>query len=168
MSEGTAKVIFQPEGKRGEVEKGISLIEASRRLGADIESVCGGKGVGGKCKVRVMEGHFSKMGVSSGKSHVSRWQEQEGRFNTEKEKKDGYRLACCAKVKGDLLVFVTEESRSGKQVVSKGGRDIPNNLNPGVKCYCVDLIPPTNRLAWASIICASVSTAWVANCGSIQ
>ena len=28
----TAKVIFQPSGRRGEVEQGITLIEASRHL----------------------------------------------------------------------------------------------------------------------------------------
>ena len=36
---GTAKIIFQPSGRRGEVEKGINIIEASRRLGVDIEAV---------------------------------------------------------------------------------------------------------------------------------
>ncbi len=39
MSEKKAKVIFQPSGRRGEVEKGITLIEASRLLGVDIEAL---------------------------------------------------------------------------------------------------------------------------------
>ena len=41
MQDKKVKVIFQPSGRRGEVPKGISLIEASRLLGADIEALCG-------------------------------------------------------------------------------------------------------------------------------
>lgn len=36
------KVIFQPSGRRGEVERGINIIEASRQIGVDIEALCGG------------------------------------------------------------------------------------------------------------------------------
>ena len=37
------KVIFQPSGRRGEVERGINIIEASRQIGVDIEALCGEK-----------------------------------------------------------------------------------------------------------------------------
>ncbi|PIW00952.1 MAG: ferredoxin, partial [Deltaproteobacteria bacterium CG17_big_fil_post_rev_8_21_14_2_50_51_6] len=77
MSE-KAKVIFQPSGRRGEVEKGSSLIEASRQLGVDIEALCGEKRVCGKCKVRIEEGSFEKFGVVSSRANVSPWQEEEG------------------------------------------------------------------------------------------
>lgn len=43
MDEGTAIVIFQPSGRRGEVPKGITVIEASRLLGVDVEALCGEK-----------------------------------------------------------------------------------------------------------------------------
>lgn len=39
------KIIFQPSGRRGEVEKGITIIEASRQIGVDIETLCGEKKV---------------------------------------------------------------------------------------------------------------------------
>ena len=39
--QGKIKVIFQPSGSRGEVDKGLSIIEASRQLGVDIEALCG-------------------------------------------------------------------------------------------------------------------------------
>jgi len=60
MEDKKAMVIFQPSGRRGKVPKGISLIEASRLLGVDIEVLCGEKRVCGKCKVRIEEGHFEK------------------------------------------------------------------------------------------------------------
>jgi uncharacterized 2Fe-2S/4Fe-4S cluster protein (DUF4445 family) len=143
MENKTAKVIFQPSGRRGEVETGINLIEASRQLGVDIEALCGEKKVCGKCKVRIETGTFQKYGVTSGLEHVSDWQEEESKFITPAERDLGFRLACAAKITGDLLVFVPEESRAGKQVVSKAARDIPIDWNPAVKLYTVTCTPPT-------------------------
>jgi uncharacterized 2Fe-2S/4Fe-4S cluster protein (DUF4445 family) len=140
---GKAKVIFQPSGRRGEIEKGLSIIEASRQLGVDIEALCGEKRGCGKCKVRIEEGFFEKYGIESGRSHVSKWQEEEEKFVNLEQKEAGYRLGCCAKVQGDLLVFVPEESRAGKQVVSKAARDIHIDWNPAVKLYYAEVVEPT-------------------------
>ena len=143
MEDNEAMVIFQPSGRRGAVPKGVTLIEASRLLGVDIEALCGEKKVCGKCKVRIEEGRFEKFGIESSKTHVSGWQEEEDKFINEKEKETGYRLGCTAKVEGDLLIFVPEESRAGKQVVSKMARDIEIEHNPVVKIYYVEVEPPT-------------------------
>ncbi|MBW2610424.1 MAG: DUF4445 domain-containing protein [Deltaproteobacteria bacterium] len=143
MENNKAMVIFQPSGRRGEVPKGINLIEASRLLGVDIETLCGEKKVCGKCKIRIEEGRFEKYGIESKKSHVSPWQELEDKFIKAQEKEAGYRLACASNVEGDILVFVPEESRAGKQLVSKAARDIHIEYNPAVKIYYVELIKPT-------------------------
>jgi len=138
-----AKVIFQPSGRRGEVAQGISIIEASRDLGVDIEVLCGEKKVCGKCIVRIEEGQFEKYDIHSTMSHVSPWQEEEGKFITAERKAKGFRLGCEARIEGDILIFVPEESRAGKQVVSKAARDIPIENNPAVKQYFVEVVPPT-------------------------
>ncbi len=143
MSEGKAMVIFQPSGRRGEVPKGITVIEASRLLGVDIEALCGEKKVCGKCVVRIEEGHFEKYGIQSSMSHVSPWQEEEEKFVTPERSQKGFRLACVTKVVGDILVFVPEESRAGKQVVSKAARDIFIEHNPAIKLYYVEVDPPS-------------------------
>ena len=140
---GKVKVIFQPSGRRGEVDKGINIIEASRRLGVDIETLCGEKRVCGKCKVRIEKGSFEKFGVVSDPSHVSAWQQEEAKFITPEQRAQGYRLGCVAEIQDDILVFVPEESRAGKQVVSKAARDIEINWNPAVKLYTVTVTPPT-------------------------
>jgi uncharacterized 2Fe-2S/4Fe-4S cluster protein (DUF4445 family) len=121
----------------------VTIIEASRQLGVAIESLCGGKGLCGKCKVRIEEGFFAKYGISSGKSHVSRWLKEEEKFITPEQRNQGYRLSCCAQITGDLLIFVPEESRAGKQVVSKAARDIYIEWDPAVKLYFVELSEPT-------------------------
>ncbi len=143
MIDKNVRVIFQPSGRRGEVPKEISVIEASRRLGADIEALCGEKKVCGKCKIRIEEGFFEKYGIDSKRSHVSRWQEEEEKFINAEERTAGYRLGCVAKIIGDLLVFVPEESRAGKQVVSKAARDIHIDHNPAIKLYYVEAEKPS-------------------------
>jgi uncharacterized 2Fe-2S/4Fe-4S cluster protein (DUF4445 family) len=143
MDADKAMVIFQPSGRRGEVPKGTNVIEASRLLGVDIEALCGEKKVCGKCVVRIEEGHFEKYGITSSMTHVSEWQEEEEKFITPDRREKGYRLGCVAKVKDDILVFVPEESRAGKQVVSKAARDIHIEHNPAIKLYYVEVDPPT-------------------------
>jgi uncharacterized 2Fe-2S/4Fe-4S cluster protein (DUF4445 family) len=144
MDENKAMVIFQPSGRRGEVPKGINLIEASRLLGVDIEALCGEKKVCGKCIVRIEEGHFEKYNVVSRMQNSSPWNEEvEAKFINEENKAKGYRLGCVAQVEGDLLVFVPEESRAGKQVVSKAARDIKIDWNPAIRLYYVQVEKPT-------------------------
>ena len=143
MDEDKAMVIFQPSGRRGEVPKGITVIEASRLLGVDIEALCGEKKVCGKCVVRIEEGHFEKYGIDSKLSHVSAWQEEEEKFINNERREKGFRLGCVATVEDDILVFVPEESRAGKQVVSKAARDIHIEHNPAVKLYYVEVDEPT-------------------------
>ncbi len=144
MDENKAMVIFQPSGRTGKVPKGINLIEASRLLGVDIEALCGEKKVCGKCIVRIEEGNFEKYGIVSGMKNTSAWQhEVESEFINAENQAKGYRLGCTARVEGDLLVFVPEESRAGKQVVSKAARDIKIDWDPAVRLYYVQVLNPT-------------------------
>jgi uncharacterized 2Fe-2S/4Fe-4S cluster protein (DUF4445 family) len=139
----TAQVIWQPSGRRGEVELGLSLMEASRRLGVDLEALCGEKKVCGKCKVRIEEGWFEKYGLQSRPANAGPWTVEEKKFITPAEREAGFRLACAAQVDGDLLVFVPEESRAGKQVVSKAAREIAIDWDPAVRLYTVGVARPT-------------------------
>jgi uncharacterized 2Fe-2S/4Fe-4S cluster protein (DUF4445 family) len=144
MDDKMATIIFQPSGRRGEVPIGLTLIEASRKLGVDIEALCGEKKVCGKCKVRIEEGRFEKYGIESKQSNVSAYEaELEDKYISDEEKEKGFRLGCVTKVEGDLLVFVPEESRAGKQVVSKAARDIHIDHDPAVRLYYVELEKPT-------------------------
>jgi len=136
------KVIFQPSGRRGEVEEGKTLLEAAHSLGVDIESICGTKKVCGKCKVRIEEGYFEKDNIESGMSHLSPVTIAEKK-HLKPEDGPRIRLACTAEVHGDVKVFVPERSRAGKQVVRKSAKELTITLDPAVKKYNIDLIPPT-------------------------
>jgi uncharacterized 2Fe-2S/4Fe-4S cluster protein (DUF4445 family) len=137
------QVIFQPSGQRGEVAEGKSVLEASRSLGVDIESVCGGKKSCGKCRIRVESGTFDRFGITSLPDHLSPFTEEEGKFIGEEERADGFRLACAAAIRGDLLIFVPEESRMGRQVVRKEASEKTISLNPAVRLFSLTLPPPT-------------------------
>ena len=139
----SALVIFQPSGRRGAVPLGISVVEASRLLGVDIEAPCGEKQACGKCKIRIEEGEFEKFGLASRADHAGAWQDCESACISAEERRAGYRLGCVATVRGDLLVFVPGASRAGKQVVSKAARSIPIDLDPAVKHYYIEMKAPT-------------------------
>jgi len=136
------RVIFQPSGRRGEVEEGRTLLEAAQSLGVDIEALCGNKKVCGKCKVRVEEGYFEKDNIQSGMAHLSPLTEDE-RKHIKPEDGPGIRLACSTEVHGDVKVFVPERSRAGKQVVRKAAKELTISLDPAIKKYNIELVAPT-------------------------
>ena len=128
------QVIFQPSGRRGEVEEGTTLQEAARQLGVELDAICGGKQVCGKCKVR----------INSRLDHLSPMTDPERELlSTEHGAVGDYRLACAARVLGDVLVFVPQESRREKQIVRKTATERAIPLRPAIrKCYA-ELTPAT-------------------------
>ncbi|HSB33119.1 MAG TPA: ASKHA domain-containing protein [Nitrospirota bacterium] len=135
-------IIFQPSGRRGRVPEGTTILDAARRLGVGIEAVCGEQLVCGKCRVKVMEGNFPKENITSSMKHLSDLDEKEIKVLKRKDSDEHIRLACSTRILGDVLVFVPEASRTGKQVVSKAAGVIKVKLKPAVMKYYVELPPP--------------------------
>lgn len=136
-------VIFQPSGRRGYIDKGKTIKQASIALGVDIEGVCGEKAICGKCQVKIEEGVFEKCGIESSRDNISPMGQTERKFFNLQQEHSGYRLACQARVQGDIVVFVPEGSRMGKQVVRKAARQIDIELKPAVRKYYVELSKAT-------------------------
>ena len=138
------RVIFQPSGRRGEVDEGKTVLQAAQALGVDIEALCGNKKVCGKCKVRIEEGYFEKDNIDSGMKHISPQVPSPDELKHIKpEDGPGIRLACQCEVRGDVKVFVPERSRAGKQVVRKAAKELSIALDPAVKKYPLSLTKPT-------------------------
>ena len=98
-------VRFLPDGKEVSVDEETSIFDAARAAGVYVESVCGGIGDCGKCKVAV------KKGEAYGGSSA---------LLSENDVKNGFILACLATVGSDLEVVVPEESRLGMhQILTK-------------------------------------------------
>jgi uncharacterized 2Fe-2S/4Fe-4S cluster protein (DUF4445 family) len=136
------RVCFLPSGHIGEVEEGTTLRDAARLLGLGIESICGGQALCGKCKVRVVEGPNVEHGVTSSSAHVSPASAEEQRYAGRGKLRDGERLSCQACVRGDLVLYVPEESRVDRPIVLKAACDRPIDVVPMIHKRYVELAPP--------------------------
>ena len=120
MSSKEAKIVFTPSGKRGTFAHGTAVLDAARSLGVDVDSVCGGRGLCGRCQVTCAEGEFAKHALTSKADHLSPVGEVETRFSERRKNfKAGRRLSCQAKIQGDLVIDVPAESQMHRQVVRK-------------------------------------------------
>ncbi len=135
----TYKVVFQPSGRSGRVEAGSTLLEAARKLGVGIESICGGQETCAKCQVVVEEGSFPKHNISSSRLHVSPPGEHELTVAKRRHLPEGVRLACAARVLGDLLVSVPLTAQAHKQVVRKAAGERRIDIDPIVRLHFVRL-----------------------------
>ena len=84
------------------VEQGSSVLSTLSANGIFLSSACGGKGSCGQCKCQVVEGGGEIL--DSEKGHFTR-----------KQVKEGYRLGCQCKVKGDISIKVPESVMGVKE-----------------------------------------------------
>lgn len=135
-------VLFMPSGKRGRFPVGRPLLEAARELGVYVESVCGGRGICGRCQIDIQEGHFAKHGITSSIDHISPFSSKEHRYAELRELKEGRRLSCSATVQGDLVVDVPQDFQINAQIVRKAddGRHIERH--PAVQLCYVEVDEP--------------------------
>jgi len=137
-----ALVVFTPSGKRGRFPVGTPLLQAARTLGVDIDSVCGGRGLCGRCQVLVMEGDFPKHGVNSRAANASAFSEPEQNFARRKPLPAGHRLSCHTRIEGDLVVDVPASSQVHRQVVRKAAESRVITLDPVVHLHYVEVKEP--------------------------
>jgi len=91
----THKVKFLPYETEIEIDDGDTIIRAALEAGVHVNASCGGEGVCGKCRVLIEDG-IVEGGISEKLS--------------EEDRESGYRLACQAIVKSDLVVRIPVES----------------------------------------------------------
>jgi len=92
----SCKVQFLPADTTVTVPAGATILTAAAKANVVINSLCGGDGVCGRCRVIVREGRATG-GLTE--------------FFTHQEIQQGYILACEGRVESDLVVDVPEETR---------------------------------------------------------
>nr|MBA2557759.1 DUF4445 domain-containing protein [Chloroflexota bacterium] len=135
-------VIFTPSGRRGRFAEGTSVLDAARGLGVDIDSVCGGRGLCGRCQVEQSVGSFAKHGIESRSEHLSPFSATEAEYRARNRLDAGRRLSCVAQIRGDALIDVPPESQVYRQVVRKGLDIRDFHIDPAVRLYYVEVAPP--------------------------
>ena len=126
---------------------GTNLLAAARELGVDLDSVCGGRGICGRCKTLVHEGEFAAEGIRSAADHLSPISEPEKRYAERRELATGQRLSCHATIQADCVIDVPPESQLHRQVIRKDHQQQDIELDPVLRLHYVEVEEP--RLAAA-------------------
>ena len=134
--------MFTPSGRRGRFPLGTPVLGAARALGVDIDSVCGGRGICGRCQIAVSGGAFAKHGITSLAGHLTGRNEVETRYATRKGMPDGRRLSCQALIEGDVVIDVPPDSQVHKQVVRKRAEVRDIEMDPAIRLYYVEVEQP--------------------------
>ena len=113
----TLKIHWQDRAIVAEAQANERLIDALTRAGTTISAPCGGRCFCGKCRVRVV-GNAGAIAPA------------ERRFLRAEELAAGWRLACAARVRGDLEVWADENQAS---VLVEGSAAEERRLDPPVQ-----------------------------------
>lgn len=122
------EITFIPGDKKIEVKEGSSLLDAARELLLDIPASCGGKGLCGKCRVRIVKGEAAP---------------ERGHENalSSAELKAGWRLACLVKIKGNLTVEIPAVSRKTITLVDFGATEVA--VDSHIKAFPITMKEPS-------------------------
>ena len=108
---------------------GTPVLAAARALGVDLDSVCGGRGICGRCQVRDADG-------------LSPFSAVEERHAQKRPLAEGRRLGCCAQIDSDCVIDVPPESQVHRQVVRKAVEALDIEMNPSVRLFYVEVEEP--------------------------
>ncbi|MBN2713389.1 MAG: 2Fe-2S iron-sulfur cluster binding domain-containing protein, partial [Planctomycetes bacterium] len=121
-------VEIRPSGKSITVPAGTNLLEACHRAGVGISASCGGKGLCGKCRVRIIEGSVPE---HAGYEHPLSRAEIEA----------GWRLACLVKVGCDLVID-TNGSEPVRNIIITDFHGVEATADGAVKAVPLELPHP--------------------------
>jgi len=122
-----AKVTFLPSGRTIEVASGTTLYKAAVEAGVELNSVCGGKGKCGKCRVQV-HGNYEL-------DHIHPL--------TPEELETGSFLACATRVRGEVRVFIPDTSTAGKGQILTTCKASCRRPDPPLRKINLTIPPPT-------------------------
>lgn len=98
---------------------GTTVLEAAAQLGTDLDTVCGGRGICGRCQIEVAEGEFAKWALTVNADALSPWTATEQGYEGKRPLRTPRRLGCAARIHGDVVLDVPPESQIHKQVIRK-------------------------------------------------
>ena len=133
------KIVFTPSGKRGSFDGGTKVLDAARQLGVDIDSVCGGRAICGRCQINVLVGDFAKHNIHSGFDSVTDITEAEKKYAQRRGLDEDRRLSCQSILKSDAVIDVPASSQVHQQVVRKENESHDIDINPIIKPYYVNV-----------------------------
>lgn len=123
------KLTVMPEGKEYDFASGKNLMEIMLGAGLFIDNACGGKGLCGKCRVRIVSGDAGAAGET-----------ERGMLKSE-ELSQGVRLACLTVPAGDICIELLQKEK--KHDVLASGYMPEFEFEPDIKKVPVTIHKPT-------------------------
>jgi len=121
-------VTVQPEGVRIQTAYGSNLLTVLKEAGINIESVCGGRGVCKKCVVEVVgDGLTEPTSVEAELRSLSK----------------SFRLACQARIIGDVVIKIPQASRQTRGKILEWGRVKYFGFSPATRSVKVKIDAPS-------------------------
>jgi uncharacterized 2Fe-2S/4Fe-4S cluster protein (DUF4445 family) len=109
----------------------------------DIDSVCGGRGLCGRCQITCAEGAFPKHQINSDSSHLSAVCATEIKYGERKTPLAlGRRLSCHTLLLDDVVIDVPPESQVHRQIVRKDAEHRDIILDPSTRLYYIQVEEP--------------------------
>lgn len=117
---GAHRVVFTPSGRTGTVRDGTTVLDAARDLRVDLDTVCSGRGICGRCQVVPSLGSFPKWGIEVSEDHLGAPGPLETDYHGRRPLVEGRRLGCALTIHGDVVIDVPADSQIHRQIVRKG------------------------------------------------
>ena len=136
-------IVFTPSGRRATLPTGQTILDAARNLGVDLDSVCGGRGICGRCQVVPVVGDFPKHGIVSQPDSLTAFTNVERTYRKRKGLVAERRLGCMARLQGDMVIDVPPESQLHRQVVRKRVEVENLTVDPVLRLHYVEVEPAT-------------------------
>lgn len=158
MTDAGFRVTFTPSGRRGTAAAGATVLDVARELGADIDSVCGGRGICGRCQVTV----GASPGVPASPDVLSARGPTEVDYRGKRPIIEDRRLACAARICGDVVIDVPPDSQVHRQVVRKRAEVVAIDVDPVVKLHYIEVAAPTLDDAGSDLgrVIAALESQW--------
>ncbi len=125
-------MLFNPINRVVEARKGDVLLDVMREAGIRIESLCGGKGLCGKCKVVYESGDIRKLSRTPDK------------FLSHEELASGYYLACMVRLLEDCVFTIPAESRIDNPKILLSAELTIDKPEPSTSKYLLETTPATD------------------------
>jgi len=113
------RVVFTPSGHHGTVDGSITVLDSARRLGVDLDSVCGGRGICGRCAVVPMSGTFAKWALTCSLDQFGARNTVEQDCAVRRGLAAEMRLGCQLRVTADAVFDIPATSQVHRPVVRK-------------------------------------------------
>tara|TARA_Y100001970_G_scaffold293907_1_gene444493 strand:- start:26229 stop:28253 length:2025 start_codon:yes stop_codon:yes gene_type:complete len=139
------RVIFTPSGIEATAPEGAKVLDVAREAGVDLDSVCGGRGVCGRCQVVPSFGAFAKWSLTPTPEDLNDANDTELNYRGRRPLLPNGRLGCQARLRGSVVLDVPPGSQLHAPIIRKEINLSEMTLDPASTLHVVQLDPSETK-----------------------